>query len=112
MILLLNQQTVVFEVLNGIRLQCAKQLGVPVEWVEVRLERDKHIFSKATFHPVIELKLPSEEDPTAGELARELREQKAYRFYRLTPEQQKQELQALVSLAKGEIEARLKGLDE
>lgn len=111
MILLLNEESVVVEMLLALRWRIAKQMEVPVEWVEVKLSRDKHLFRKATFHPEASINLPSLSDPTTRALAEQLEADKPMRVYRLTKEQIGAELANLGTLVSTEITKRLKGLD-
>ena len=110
MIVLLNEQAVVFEVLNAIRVQASKQLQIPHGWVEIRLERDKHIFSKPTYHPVIEIKLPSATDPAMRPIVEDAIAV-GVRAFKLSDEEMKAELDTLMTLARNEINLRLAGLD-
>lgn len=110
MIIMLNEQAVVFEVLNAIRARAARQLQIPHDWVEIRLERDRHLFGKPTFHPIIEIKFPSPNDATMKPFVDDAIAI-GIRAYKLTPEELEKELATLMSLARGEIGIRLAGLD-
>jgi len=102
-ILLLNEEAVVVEMLLALRRQVAKQLELPVDWVDVKLALDKTFLKKATYHPEVTVNAPprSLEQP-GGE---------GLRFYTLTPDQVRSELEALVTLIRNEINLRLRGLD-
>jgi hypothetical protein len=109
MIIMLSRQSVLLEILGAVRIRAAERLQVPHSWVKVSLEKDKHLLSKATYHPVIELEIPSSANPTTAPMVAEAKAL-GVRAFTLHPEQVHDELIELISMAKKEIEIRLAGI--
>lgn len=107
---LLNEQAVIFEVLNIVRLRTASAFQIPEDWVTVRLERDRHIIKKATYHPVVELALPSPDDPTSAP-AYDRGVEAGLRVFSMSKEAIGEVLTSFITQARDEIAIRLEGLD-
>lgn len=108
----LNFETVLLEMLGALRVRIAQQMQVPLPWVDVKIVREKKILRDQKLRIACAVNAPSKDDPLTRALAEEIEQNPPdIRYFKLTPEAVQQELEALTTLVRNEINIRIAGLD-